>query len=1853
MSTPSINPYVGPRTFTAAQSHLFFGREAEAAQLLAVVISERLTLFYAQSGAGKSSLLHARLIPNLKAAGILTLPVGRVSGQLPPGVEQVDNIFAFNLMLSLDNGQGAPNRFSRVSLSHFLARLTSRDGRSFFYDEQANPAAANPAQAPDYVLIIDQFEEILTSHTERWPERADFFRQLDQVMAADPLLRVVLTLREDYVASLDPYSQLLAGKLRARFYMQRMGCPAALEAVKNPAQTCGRPFAPGVAESLVDNLRQIKAQGQAEMQLGQYVEPVQLQVVCYQLWENLTTKDLPGFKNLEGLAGLSPQITAADLDSLGNVDTALAEFYEGTLRQTLTWFSQKTPPPNPPRNGEGSNDLPPSSKEERGPGGEVLSELTLRRWFNDELITEAGTRGVVFQGPQDTAGLPNEVIKRLADHYLLRAEIRAGGTWYELVHDRFVEPIQQANRIWHEQRLYQSPLIQAAQAWADAGRPEERLYRDQQLQDALATFDPQQQEPLVVEFLRISEEMQRKRELVAAVQQTKRLRQSAVGLGIVLLFALAAAIFGFWQWQSADKARTKLQTTAEELQRKTEETQAFSLAAAANRALDDNNKSDLGLLLAIEAVKATYETTQPRLIEEAEQAIYRATGQPIHDYSSPIYSLVSPVFSPDSRYLAMVDNQQIIIQDIISNTTITFTAFITPVTSLDYFFSIVLVPSLQVGDELGLPTAIEAPPLGLPTAVAVDELGLPIVIEAPPVVPAPPPPLAGDELGLPTAIESPFVVPVVPPPTADKLGVPLSSPIINLAFNRAGTHLTTISIDGQVGVWDIASKTQISTAVLPEFKDIRYVVKYLAGIEGDGTAKIWSLLSNTVALTNKSQINDIAFSPDGSHLAVAYSDSAAEVWQVRGDHQITRSVTLAESLTGVKDVTFNASGELLATVDTYGTVRILKSDTGDLVNALSQPGQDIIGVAFNNEKTEKARLVTFAKDGTLKFWEIKSERELFSLPNDEYRTGEATFFSMDGKPISTSALGGIFSPNDKYFVTHDVSRVTLYSLTADRVLETACRMASRNMEQSEWENYMQPAGTNLLYRPTCSNLPIPNSVLRDYVQRGQLEQAKELVAPPQFVEALVDVSEQYLLQGNKEGASRLLDDATSLAQQTEDLYMLTLVCSAGVKDICERRQVIAQKKNLLSHIVLPSGENPYIYGLFDRGGERLMRADNRHAQGWVVVTEEIRANPNDRGGGNYSDLADLGFGVIVRLVHAYGSDGTLPLPEKCPDFAQRAANFVENAPGAHIWVIGNEMNDEREQPRKPESYRAEPITPRYYAECYKQVRKAIKDLPGHKNDQVIVGPIGPWRSDTPYEADPKGKYPANKIDGGPAGYPNFGFFGDYIHYLRDLLLAIGPENCDGIAMHAYTHGIDPDLIFSDQKMGPPFDKYNYHFRTYRDQMNIIPTEFRHLPVYLTEMNPDDAWDDSNSGWVRNAYKEIDDWNKAGNQQIRAAVLYRWATHDKWSIEGKKGVYADFRQAIENYYKWISPADNSVQPDTIGETNIPSDDSTLPDERQKVNTDLNQWTSPINNTMMMGLNIDPSNPSGNPDPTELQQLGVKTVRFFYYDSSDDLEPDQAKLDFYKQKVEAYANAGITSLIVLNYDTYPGKPAPDASDAKWNAYIDLFSQRAGQIATELAPWQPAFQVWNEPDHPVSGDYSPTLREAVYGRMLRRTYDTIKAVDRNLSVVAAGLAIGHPRWLTRVIESQGGDLPADVIAFHPYGQRPEPDWPNSNWGFGYIGDLLEGYYKAGQNKPIWITEMGVREADLGNDLLVAEFLRRYYQTMNTHYADKVQILFWFAYSDGIVPPFGLVDINGQRKPAYQAYQEAAGVSSTSGQK
>lgn len=357
----------------------------------------------------------------------------------------------------------------------------------------------------------------------------------------------------------------------------------------------------------------------------------------------------------------------------------------------------------------------------------------------------------------------------------------------------------------------------------------------------------------------------------------------------------------------------------------------------------------------------------------------------------------------------------------------------------------------------------------------------------------------------------------------------------------------------------------------------------------------------------------------------------------------------------------------------------------------------------------------------------------------------------------------------------------------------------------------------------------------------------------------------------------------------------------------------------------PLFDSDYIFGIYEPGGEQIMLDAGR--PGWVVFSEAIGHNPDDRTGVDFAPFSDQGLGVICRLNNGYEPDGTIPHSSQYEQFARRVANFVATSRGCKIWVIGNEMNYAAERPgivvdwsrhktrrdgpaEEADPYRrgvavrfnalpdnsteirttraaivspGEVITPELYVRCYRLCRDAIHRLPGHENDQVLIGAVAPFNSQTIYSSNPNG---------------------DWVQYFRDILDALGPDLCDGITLHAYTRGADPSLITDEQKLAVPFQNHHAGFRTYMDFMQAIPQNMRHLPVYITETDQTQPWANRATGWIQQAYAEINGWNQQpGNQKIAALVLYRWPRRDMWYMEGKQAVIDDFRSALQRDYRW--------------------------------------------------------------------------------------------------------------------------------------------------------------------------------------------------------------------------------------------------------------------------------------------------------------------------------------------------------------
>ena len=397
MAAQTRELYVGPRPYEESNASVFFGREREARDLLSLVIANQLLLIYAPSGAGKTSLINARLVPMLghvkdpslaeqlgPGKGFEILPIARVSGLVPETIDldaiPNSNIFVFNTLVSWRKKDGE----TQSPQERKLAERELIGKRLCDYLEETRPVTAQQPEEEEEegeplsprVVIFDQFEEIFTRHFERWQDREGFFEQITDALKGGPLtlrrcdirrpaalisrlvrgansvclalrerlpdgvnrmlkddrktiderleivvselntilkgeslydaetfagfnlrdettqslqqkrkirsflasnrllledafpdeiyrrapgdraLRVVFSMREDYIAELDPYTHLLPDRLGTRYRLDRLRRDAALSAVKNPLQFTHVSFAPGVAERLVDSLLQ-------------------------------------------------------------------------------------------------------------------------------------------------------------------------------------------------------------------------------------------------------------------------------------------------------------------------------------------------------------------------------------------------------------------------------------------------------------------------------------------------------------------------------------------------------------------------------------------------------------------------------------------------------------------------------------------------------------------------------------------------------------------------------------------------------------------------------------------------------------------------------------------------------------------------------------------------------------------------------------------------------------------------------------------------------------------------------------------------------------------------------------------------------------------------------------------------------------------------------------------------------------------------------------------------------------------------------------------------------------------------------------------------------------------------------------------------------------------------------------------------------------------------------------------------------------------------------------------------------------------------------------------------------------
>jgi hypothetical protein len=431
----SVNPWKGLHFYTEDDQGVFFGREKEVLDLLRFLNRDCLTILFARSGMGKTSLLRAGLIPKLRKDNYLPVIVRIIPGdeaespseQIIHALQQAASQNEVDIETLADCAGGVPE-----TLWEYLHRHR-------FWGKRNDPIRP--------IVILDQFEELFTlglgsqRTTTFLEELADVVENRmpsrlqqhleghGQKLSYEPRFhdyRIFLSLREDFVPFLDRLQPGMPAVMRNRYCLEPLLWSAAVEIVKR----AGGPYVKGdvaelIATAVTAARTNLDANSSAVPVSKSEVEPAYLSVMCHELFRRMVE--------------LNEKQISAELVS-GESGSILSSVFNRSF-ETLA------------------------------PGVRVFVE--------DRLLSASGYRLTLPLEEAYKAGVSHADLEHLVNQRLLRFEYRLATTHVELSHDllreivvrsrtRREQELAEGRRKQQEEEIKQKLRKSRALAWAGA-----------------------------------------------------------------------------------------------------------------------------------------------------------------------------------------------------------------------------------------------------------------------------------------------------------------------------------------------------------------------------------------------------------------------------------------------------------------------------------------------------------------------------------------------------------------------------------------------------------------------------------------------------------------------------------------------------------------------------------------------------------------------------------------------------------------------------------------------------------------------------------------------------------------------------------------------------------------------------------------------------------------------------------------------------------------------------------------------------------------------------------------------------------------------------------------------------------------------------------------------------------------------------------------------------------------------------------------------------------------------------------------------------------------------------------------
>lgn len=464
--------YPGLKPFDRAQSAVFYGRREDATRLTNLILQQRLVVLFAKSGIGKTSILQAGVAPSLEQQSYAPIFI-RLDKTNAPLVDTVGEILTKNdLVGGRDRTGERPGE--RETIWERMKRLE--------FDLDGLPATP--------VLVFDQFEEVFTlGHSEASRRRflaelADLangampdvirtnllqrFQQGDPTLTPDvmrwwesqPEMRIVISIRSDFLNLLDEISPLIPGILHNRYQLQPLNRKQAEEAIALPADAPGGPFASARFRYRSDALNQILdfLAGREEQDVQQLVddlpmlkkqdeiESFNLQILCQYVEEKIIDTLQP-----EGF-----EVTPDFYGAQEGLESEIRDFYQKQLQTLPEVYARKVgmPPENPD-----------------------MMIATVQRLIEESLVTPNDRRCSMVDDYLLNAypGVTQDFLDVLVDSRLLRKENRLNDFYYEISHDTLLPAVIESRNKRRRQEKAEQERLEYEQKLAEEAKRREQV----------------------------------------------------------------------------------------------------------------------------------------------------------------------------------------------------------------------------------------------------------------------------------------------------------------------------------------------------------------------------------------------------------------------------------------------------------------------------------------------------------------------------------------------------------------------------------------------------------------------------------------------------------------------------------------------------------------------------------------------------------------------------------------------------------------------------------------------------------------------------------------------------------------------------------------------------------------------------------------------------------------------------------------------------------------------------------------------------------------------------------------------------------------------------------------------------------------------------------------------------------------------------------------------------------------------------------------------------------------------------------------------------------------------------------